>query len=140
VFVVGDNPIGSTSTHVSEEADMDTGLLIRWGSVIPGREEQALALFDETITYFGSLIEAGKVTSFEPFLYGTSDFETEQGFFIVKGPVASIFETIDSDAYKSLMAKASLLLHHLTVSLLTVGDGVVGQLDRFNKARAELHV
>jgi hypothetical protein len=119
---------------------MDTGLIIRWGSVIPGREEQALALFDETVTYFGGLMETGKVTSFEPFLYSTSDFEVDQGFFIVKGPVASIFETMDSDAFKHILTKANLLLHHLSVSMLTVGDAVIGQLDRFNKARTELHI
>lgn len=119
---------------------MDIGMLIRWGSVVPGREEQALALFDETVSFYGGLMEAGKVTSFEPFMYSTSDFETEQGFFIVKGPIAAIFETMDSDGYKNLVTKANLLLHHVSISLLTVGDGVVGQLDRFNKARMELHV
>jgi hypothetical protein len=119
---------------------METGFIIRWGSIVPGREEQAMALFDETVTYFGRLMEAGTITSFEPFLYSTADFEVDQGFFIVKGPVAGIFETIDSDAHKTLMTKANLLLHHLNISLLTVGDAVIGQLDRFNKARAELHV
>lgn len=119
---------------------MDTGLIIRWGSVVPGREEQSLALFDETVTYFGGLIEAGKITSFEPFLYSTSDFEVEQGFFIIKGPIAEIFEVMDSDAYKTLVTKGNLLLHHLSISILTVGDAVIGQLDRFNKARQELHV
>jgi hypothetical protein len=119
---------------------MDTGLLIRWGQVVPGREEQALALFDETVTYFGGLIEAGKLTSFEPYMYSTADFETEQGFFVIKGPVTEIFSMIDSDAYKTLVTKANLLLHHVSISLLTVGDGIAGQLDRFNKARMDLHL
>lgn len=119
---------------------MDTGLLIRWGSVVSGREEQALALFDETVNYYARLLEAGKLTSFEPFMYETADFEKEQGFFLIKGPVAEIFSMIDSDAYKDLLAKAGLVLHHLTVNLLTVGDAVLGEIDRFNKARSELHV
>jgi hypothetical protein len=119
---------------------MDTGVLIRWGSVVPGREVQALALFEETVAYYGRLIEAGKLTSFEPFLFSTSDFDTEQGFFILKGPVTEIFSVIDSEEYKTLLAKASMLLHHLNVSLLTVGDGVVAEIARFDKARADLNV
>ena len=119
---------------------MDTGMLIRWGSVVPGREVQALALFEETVSYYGRLIEAGKLTSFEPFLFSTSDFDTEQGFFILKGPVTEIFSVMDSDEYKTLVTKANLLLHHVNISLLAVGDGVVEQLARFDKARVDLHV
>jgi hypothetical protein len=119
---------------------METGLLVRWGQVIPGREEQALALFDESVAYYERLREAGKLTSYEPFMYNTSDFESETGFFILKGPVAEIFAIMDSDEYKNLVTKGTLLLHHLSINLLTVGDGVIGQVDRFNKARTELHV
>jgi hypothetical protein len=119
---------------------MDIGLLIRWGSIIPGREAQALAFFDETVAYYGSLIEAGKLTSFEPFLFGSSDFDTEQGFFILKGPVTEVFSVMESDDYKTLVSKANLLLHHVHINLLTVGDGVVEQIARFDKARADLHV
>jgi hypothetical protein len=119
---------------------MDTGMLIRWGSVVPGREAQALAFFDETVAYYGTLLESGKLTSFEPFLFSSSDFDTEQGFFILKGPVAEMFSIMDSDEYKTLVTKANLLLHHVNISLLTVGDGVLEQLARYDKARADLHV
>lgn len=119
---------------------MDTGFILRWGSVVAGREELALALFDDTVSYFGRLMEEGKVTSFEPYLYKTSDFEAEQGFFLVKGPVTEIFALLESDEYKGFVAKGTLLLHHLSINLLAVGDDVVGQIDRFNKARTELHV
>lgn len=119
---------------------MDTGVLIRWGQVVPGREEQSLALFGEVVSYFESLRAEGKLTSYEPYLFSTSDFETEQGFFLIKGPVTEIFSMIDSDAYKTLVTKAMILLHHVNISLLTVGDEIAGQLDRFDKARMELHV
>ncbi len=51
-----------------------------------------------------------------------------------------IFGLMDSDAYKTLITKANLLLQHLTINLLTVGDEIAGQLDRYDKARMELHI
>jgi hypothetical protein len=119
---------------------MEAGLMIRWGAVQPGREEQALALFDETVGYYGSLIEAGRLTSFEPFFITTSDLETELGFFIAKGPVAEIFAVMDSDEHKSFVIKASLLLHHVRIDMLTVGDGIGLELERFNKERTALNI
>ena len=119
---------------------MDAGLLIRWGQVVPGREEQALALFTETVTFFETLKEGKKLSSYEPFMYSTADFAAETGFFVLKGPVTEIFGLMDSDAYKTLITKANLLLQHLTINLLTVGDEIAGQLDRYDKARMELHI
>ncbi len=119
---------------------MDTGLLIRWGQILPGREDSAIALFDESVNYFLSLLENGKITSFEPFLFTMADLEEEQGFFLVKGPVPDIFALMDSDEYKTFMTKANLLLHHLRVNMVSVGDGVTQQLERYAKARADLHI
>ena len=119
---------------------MDTGLLIRWGQILQGREDQALALFDETVAYFLGLLENKKISSFEPCLFSMSDFEEEQGFFLVKGPVADIFALMDSNEYKTFMTKGNLVLHHLRVNMLTVGDEVAQQLERYRNVRAEMHI
>lgn len=119
---------------------MDAGLMIRWGSVNPGREAPARALFDEAVTYYVGLLEAGKLTSFEPFLCETSDLEDQQGFFILKGPVAEIFAMIETDEYKDILTKATFMLRHVSVSVLTVGDAVAEQLERFEKTRVALQL
>ena len=119
---------------------MDTGLIIRWGQILQGREDQALALFDESVAYYLGLLEAGKITSFEPCLFSMSDLEEEQGFFLVKGPVADIFALMDSDDYKTFLTKANLVVHHLRVNMLTVGDEVAQQLERYRNVRAEMHI
>lgn len=119
---------------------MDIGLLIRWGQILPGREDSAIALFEESVIYYLSLLENGKITSFEPFLFTMADLEEEQGFFLVKGPVPEIFALMDSDEYKTFMTKANLLVHHLRANMLSVGDGVTQQLERYANARAELHI
>lgn len=119
---------------------MDIGLFIRWGQILPGREDQALALFDEAVTYYLGLLEKGSISSFEPCLFTMADLEEEQGFFLVKGPVAAIFSLMDSDDYKTFMTKANLVVHHLRANMLTVGEGVAHQIERYRAVRAELHI
>ena len=119
---------------------MDAGLMIRWGSARAGREDQAIALFDVALTYYSSLVQGGQLTNFEPFFLTTADLEDEQGFFILRGPAEGVQATMDSEEHKTLLIKAGLVLHHLRVSMLTVGDGVLMEMERYNKARAEMHL
>ena len=46
----------------------DSGLLISWGETYPGREQQVLRLWNEVGEFYGSLLEAGRISRFEPFL------------------------------------------------------------------------
>jgi len=48
----------------------DSGLFISWGEVYPGREEQAVRLWNDAKEYNGSLLEAGRISRFESFLVG----------------------------------------------------------------------
>lgn len=119
---------------------MDTGLLIRWGRPIAGREEPAVQLFEDSTKFLTDLASKGKISYFEPFLYSTSDLEDELGFFVVKGPVTEIFTLIDSEPYKTLVTKANLLLHHVRIEMLVVGEQIALQIDRFAKVRVELQI
>jgi hypothetical protein len=62
----------------------DSGLLISWGETYPGREEQALRLWNETREYYGSLLEADRISRFEPFLVAGRGAPLH-GFMIVGG-------------------------------------------------------
>src|SRR6266508_3701309 len=66
---------------------MEIGLYIKFGKLVPGREEKAIDLFGEAIEYFGEKMAIGWLTFFEPFFFQTSDREEETGFFVLKGPV-----------------------------------------------------
>src|SRR3990170_3711048 len=98
---------------------MDVGLMIRYGTCVPGRETQALELFEEATAYFKGKVEMGAITYFEPFFMATSDFEEETGFFLEKGLV---------------------LVEHLRADILTVGEGITLQLERAGKVRVELGI
>jgi hypothetical protein len=117
---------------------MDVGLLIRYGKLIPGREVPALELFEETTAYFRKKVEEGTITFFEPFFMATGDFETEIGFFVLKGPAPEIFKLETEEEYLHLMQKGLMLVEHLRADVLTVGEGIPLQLERAAKVRAEL--
>ncbi|HEX9376873.1 MAG TPA: hypothetical protein VGB19_11630 [Actinomycetota bacterium] len=119
---------------------MEIGLLIRYGKLVPGREQLAIDLFGDAIVYWGAKAAAGDVTYFEPFFFQTNDREEETGFFVVKGPMASIFKVMEEDDYLALTEKAYYVVEHFKVDLLTVGDGITEQLERSAKVRAELGI
>ncbi len=114
--------------------------MIRYGKLVPGREVQAIQLFNETTRYFQEKLAAKAVTSFEPFLMATSDLEEELGFFIVKGTPGDIFALMQDEGYRYLVEKGLYLVEHLRTDLLTVGEGIADQLERSAKVRAELGV
>lgn len=119
---------------------MQTGLLFRWGLPVAGREEEAIELFNEVMTYCESKKKDGAITYYEPFLFSTADSDTEAGFIVVKGPVTEIFKMIEEDPYKKIFAKALLLVGHFRVDFLGVDEVVFERFERYNKVRAELGI
>jgi len=123
-----------------EGGTMDVGLMIRYGTFVPGRETQALELFEEATAYFKGKVEMGAITYFEPFFMATSDFEEETGFFLVKGPAPAMFALMEEEPYLRLMQKGLMLVEHLRADILTVGEGITLQLERAGKVRVELGI
>jgi hypothetical protein len=117
---------------------MEIGLLIRWGKIVPGREEEAVELFQTKTQYYADLVAKGRLTFFEPYLFSMSDIEEEMGLILLKGPAPEIFRLMEDDEYLRLMQKSALLVEHLKVNLLTVGEGIPETIERFRKVRAEL--
>jgi hypothetical protein len=116
---------------------MESGVIVRWGKLVPGREEKAIALFTETVEYFGKMLAEGKLTYFEPFFFMTGDIENELGFFIFKGPDEWIYKLLADEYFLTLQEKALYSVEHFQVDLLTVGDGIGKQLERSAKVRVE---
>jgi hypothetical protein len=119
---------------------MEIGLLIRYGKVVPGRETEAVELFGEGERFFKGKLAEGVITYFEPFFLATSDLEEDLGFHVVKGPAPEIFKLMEDESYRTLMTKMTLVVEHPRADILTVGEGVLQQLERFAKIRAELGI
>jgi hypothetical protein len=119
---------------------MESGLLIRWGKLVDGREHQGMDLFAEALTYFGGKLAKGQITYFEPFLFNGGEYEYEQGFFVVKGPKAEIDKIVAEEEFNVLTTKAILLAKYFEIKHLYVGDDVLTQVGRINKVLADLGI
>lgn len=119
---------------------MEIGLLIRYGKIVPGREEHGIELFEEFMRFCSARLADGTLTHFEPFFLATSDREEETGFFLLRGPAPSIFALMEDEEYQRLQLKGSLLLEHLRTDMMQVGDTIPLSMERFAKVRAELGV
>jgi hypothetical protein len=119
---------------------MEVGLIVKWGKLVPGREQQAIDLFTEATEFFTEYVDKKVISSFEPFFYWTSDKDQEVGFFVLKGPQEKIFELIENERFLWLQEKAMYTVEHFTFDLLTVGEGITKQLARSAKVRVELGI
>ena len=138
---VAPGPMGTGPGACQGRRDVvELGVIVKWGKLVPGREEKAVEVFGDAIAYFGELLAAKRLTSFEPYMYQTSDLDSDVGFFIFKGPQQEIFKMFEEDKFLMIREKAFYTVEHLKIDLLTVGEGISSQLERSAKARAELGV
>lgn len=116
---------------------MDAGYIVKYGRLVPGREEKAFELFAETLTFWRDKLERGKIAYFEPFLYASGDSETDLGFFLIKGPQERIREILETEEYRILLTKANYVVEHLTKEWLIVAEEVMAQVERSQKVAME---
>lgn len=108
---------------------MEIGLIVKYGKLVPGREEQAIALFAETTEWFTEQRTKGYITYFEPFFYATGDLEADAGFWIIKGERDKVWKMVDDETFKWLTLKAQFLVDHPRVEWLTVGEAIPQQVE-----------
>src|SRR5436305_7916175 len=98
-------------------------LVIGWGSVIPGREQKSLQVFNEAIQYYARLQQQGTIESFEPVAldYHGGDL---QGFLLVRGDREKLNALRTSKEFLSLNNRAALVRNNLGVMVASLGQGV----------------
>jgi hypothetical protein len=114
----------------------DSALFVGWGQPVRGREKRAMAVFEEAAVYYAGLQQAGTITSFEPVLLDPHGGDL-QGFFLVKGPSASITEVVNSEEFIRLNVRAGMIVENLGIIRAYTGDEVVTQLGHFGDAADE---
>ena len=116
---------------------MDIGYIVKYGRLVPGREEKAFELFSETLTFWQEYLTKGTITFFEPYLYASGNSETDLGFFLVKGPEERIHQILETEEYRVLLTKGNYVVEHLTKEWLVVAEEVMKQIERSAKVAIE---
>jgi len=100
----------------------DSGLFISWGEIYPGREEQALRLWNDVGEYWGSLLEAGRISRFEPFLVGGRG--GLRGFMIAGGTPEQIGALTLDDEWLKYIMRLEMCCKDACVNPLSFGESL----------------
>jgi hypothetical protein len=101
----------------------DAGLFIGWGQVARGREDRALAVFNETIELYGQMQSNGRIEDFEVCLLDPHGGELA-GFELLRGSEEQIDAVHRSEDFQHMITKASLVVDDLGVIPAALGEGL----------------
>lgn len=117
----------------------DDALFIGWGSVVRGREEQALRVFQETLGFWQEQQEAGRVESFEPCLLQPHGGGLA-GFMLIRGERAQLDEVAGGEAFARIVARANAIVDEVGVVRAYCGEALGRQMGLFQEASSQLSV
>ncbi|HEY7908865.1 MAG TPA: hypothetical protein VIC60_08310 [Thermomicrobiales bacterium] len=115
----------------------DAALFISWGPAVYGREQQALALFGEAMTYYGQLQERGEIASFEPIVIEPHGGALV-GCLLIRGEREYLDAVRASGGFGRITKRALLLVTHYRVVDAHIGEGLVRWFAGFREEVAQL--
>jgi hypothetical protein len=102
----------------------DHALFIGWGRTLPGREQQALQVFNDAMQYYGRLKQQGDIESFEAFSLGAHGGDL-YGFMLLRGDTAKLAQISASEEFTRLTMRADLALEHMGVVPAVTGNELI---------------
>lgn len=86
----------------------DAAILIRWNRVVPGREQQALSLFGQSLEYYGTLQSEGAIESFEPMLLEPTGSDLN-GVIVLRGSAEKLSAIKRDERFVDITMRAAHL-------------------------------
>jgi len=99
----------------------DAGLLIGWNRVVPGRDDSAVHLWNEMLTYFRRLHAEGRIERFEPVILGAYGGALN-GFVLVRGDQDHLDQIRNSEEFLILNVRAQRALEGFAVVRAHFGE------------------
>jgi len=115
----------------------DDALFIGWGAVVRGREQQALEVFGETVSFWQEAQGNGRVESFEPCLLQPHGGGLA-GFMLVHGERGQLDAIAASDEFARILARANTIVEEVGVVRGYCGEALARQMGLFQEASQEL--
>ena len=92
----------------------DAAIVIRWNRVVPGREQQGLSIFGQSLEYYGSLQSEGAIESFEPVIFNPSGGDLN-GIILIRGSLDQLDALKREDRFIDLNMRAAHVCEGLGV-------------------------
>ena len=112
-------------------------LVVGWGSVIPGREQKSLQVFNEALQFYARLQQQGTIESFEPVAldYHGGDL---QGFLLIRGDREKLNALRTNAEFLSLNNRAALVVNNLGIIHAFIGEELQRVFADFGTQAADL--
>ena len=101
----------------------EVALCTVWGDPIPGREKQALNVYNEAMQYWAGLEQEGKIERFDVTVLAFSGGDVA-GLLVVRGTAEQIDSVRRSKEFQQYIAGGQLVASHLSVALANVDEGL----------------
>ena len=115
----------------------EAALYIGWGAPSRGREKKALAVFNESVQYYGRLQQEGKVENFEVAILNPTGGDVG-GFFLVRGTAQQVDTLRRDDEFQELLNRVQLIADGLRVTDAIVDEAIAEQITRYDKVVGQL--
>ena len=112
-------------------------LFIGWGTPVRSRETTALEVFNESVQYWGSLQQDGKIESFDVFLLAPHGGDLG-GFALLRGERGALDSLLSEDEFLRQLTRANHIVEGLGVVRAYGGESLGEQMQRFQQATEEL--
>jgi hypothetical protein len=110
----------------------DRLLVISWGEIVRGREERAIAVFNETVGVYGRKVQDGELERFDVRLLGATS--AIGGYFEIEGTSEQLRALKDDPWFQRNMAEAQLLVDGLRIAEGYCNEAVAEQMALYAEA------
>jgi hypothetical protein len=110
----------------------EAALCTHWGTPIPGREKQALKVFNETVQWWAGVQQEGKIERFDVTVLAPSGGEVA-GFLVARGTAEQIDSLRRSKEYQQQLARAQLIASRLSVTDAYVDEGLAQIMSQYQE-------
>ena len=115
----------------------DYALFIGWGSVVRGREEMSIQVFQETVDFWTHAQEDGQIDGFEPFLLEPHGGGLA-GFMMVYGDRTRLDQLRANEEFQRVLIRASNVVEDVGVVTAYAGEALGRQMGRFQELAGQL--
>ena len=104
----------------------DRVLFTSWGTVVRGREERALEVFNDVLGFYGRLQQEGRIESIDVALLVPAP--GVRGYLTIHGSAEQLAALRDDEEYLRLMVDSELIVEDFSVVDGYANEGVARQL------------
>jgi len=114
----------------------DRVLFTSWGTVVRGREERALEVFNEILGFYGRLQQEGRIDSIDVALLVPA--LGVRGYLTVHGSTEQLGALREDEDYLRLMVDSELVVEDFSITEGYANEGVARQIGIYQEQLAKV--